>query len=136
MYKIPDLILKELPLYRSSVQVVTDYAEKQKIRNNFFFLQQLIEDKSENLSYHLYDKNPDNFDISEYINNFFLSEREIILCPLDDNDDLNFAIKGPVNNIINVIEELPFFEFLLLSLGYDKLLMDTHHFCTITYRAK
>ena len=67
MYNIPDLILKELPLYRSSVQVVTDYAEKQKIRNNFFFLQQLIEDKSENLSYHLYDKNPDNFDISEYI---------------------------------------------------------------------
>ena len=135
MWNIPDLILKELPLYRDSVQVVTDYNLKQKIKDKFFFSQQLIEEQSKDLSYYLYDKDPDNFDIDDYIKNFFLSDKEIILLPLDDNDDLNFAVLGLVDNIINVIEDLPFFEFMLLSLDYQKFLIDTHHFCTITYHS-
>lgn len=62
----------------------------------------------------------------EFINLFFNNDDIIYLNICNEEID-DFVFIGAMINIKELIEDLPFCEFILFSKNYEKIIMDTHH---------
>ncbi len=116
---------------RDSFQFADD-TEGDFVKNSLKHFYALLDERSTHMFSLVYE-GTDHFSVKKFIVDFLTPDEPVFLCPFEDNRDYFYIFKAKAADIADIIDELFFDEYFIVTADGSKMMTEDHHSAIIVY---